>query len=96
MIQKLTDYEVLTLEEAAEYLRVTPDAIERMLARHELPAKQVDGQWRFLKESLRKWMSVEDSKQALLAFAGAFKDDPTFYEVMQIIKKNRKRDNRRS
>jgi excisionase family DNA binding protein len=91
MIQKLTDYEVFTLEEAAEYLRVTPDAIERMLARHELPAKQVDGQWRFLKESLRKWMSVEDSKQAMLASAGVFKDDPHLEELTAEIYRNRGR-----
>ncbi len=92
MIQQLPPHEVLTLSEAAAFLRVAPESIERLIADEALPARKVDGEWRFSKEGLHYWLITAESKQAMLKSAGAFRDDPTLAEVLAIIQRNRKED----
>jgi len=46
--------EVMTLAEAAEFLRSTEDAIEKMAAAGKLPARRVGHDWRFLRSALCK------------------------------------------
>ena len=48
--------EVLTLAEAAAYLRVSEDALTEMLAEEAIPAQKVAGEWRFLKRALADWL----------------------------------------
>jgi excisionase family DNA binding protein len=93
MIKKAEDDEILTLEEVAAYLRVPAESVERMVRDQGLPARNIEGRWRFHKDGLRNWLI--SANQALLQWAGAFKDDPTLPEVNKIIKQNRRRDNRR-
>jgi excisionase family DNA binding protein len=50
--------EVLTLEEAAELLRVEPDALRGLAERGELPARRVDDDWRFRREALLDWLGA--------------------------------------
>ena len=44
--------EVLTLEEAASYLRVPADAVLRMIDTEGLPARRFGADWRFYKVAL--------------------------------------------
>lgn len=47
---------VLTLAEAAHYLRVRPQTLAKMAEDNELPGVDIDGKWRFLKHNLDEWL----------------------------------------
>lgn len=49
-------HDILTLEEAADYLRVHIRTIHRLLARGELHAKKVGRAWRFHREDLEAYV----------------------------------------
>ena len=54
---------VLTLEEVANYLRVHPSTIYRMLKRQEIPAFKVGSDWRFINlESIDRWRSEAERR----------------------------------
>lgn len=46
---------VLTLDEVANYLRVHPSTIYRLLKKKQLPAFKVGSDWRFNLESIDHW-----------------------------------------
>ena len=48
--------DVLTLAEAAAYLRVEPAAVEQLVADEAIPARKIGGEWRFLKKALDDWL----------------------------------------
>lgn len=48
--------EVLTLAEAASYLRVPEEAVLELVTREALPAQRVGGEWRVLKRALVEWL----------------------------------------
>jgi nitrogen PTS system EIIA component len=48
--------EVLTLGEAASYLKLAERTIQRMIARQEIPCAKVGGQWRFMRSVLDDWL----------------------------------------
>jgi excisionase family DNA binding protein len=80
--------DVLTLEEAARYLRLPRETVKQQAAQGKLPGRFVDGKWRFLKAALNDWLrvqEVQDSWTALLEQAGAFKDDETLPEMLKAI-----------
>ena len=48
--------EFLTLQEVADYLRVTTKTIYRLLGKGKIPAIKVGRQWRFDKSAIDKWI----------------------------------------
>jgi excisionase family DNA binding protein len=48
--------ELMTLEEMANYLRVTEKTIYRMVKRGNIPAIRVGRSWRFEKSSIEEWL----------------------------------------
>jgi excisionase family DNA binding protein len=50
--------EVLTLAEAAAYLRVSEAGLEADARSGRLPARRVDGEWRFHRSGLAGWLSA--------------------------------------
>jgi excisionase family DNA binding protein len=48
--------DVLTLSEAAAYLRVSADALSDLAANRGVPAQKIGGEWRFLKRALADWL----------------------------------------
>ena len=46
---------ILTLENVAQYLRVHPSTIYRLLKKRQLPAFKVGRDWRFNLESIDRW-----------------------------------------
>lgn len=48
--------QVLTLEEAAQYLKVAKPTLYRLLEDGKIPAFKVGNQWRFTKELIDKWL----------------------------------------
>jgi excisionase family DNA binding protein len=78
--------EVLTLAEAAAYLRVPEADVVRMVTTQGLPGRKICEEWRFLKPALQEWLKTPLSvagKEALLALAGKFKDDPFLEDIVR-------------
>ena len=48
--------EILTMDQAAEFLQVSRRTIQRMVKAGEIPGRQVGNQWRFEREQLREWV----------------------------------------
>jgi excisionase family DNA binding protein len=48
--------DVLTLAEAASFLRVPEAELLRLVEAHDIPAQQIGGEWRFLKKALAEWL----------------------------------------
>ena len=86
-LETLTQTEhVLTLTEAAAFLRVNEEALADKAAAGEIPAQQIGGEWRFLQRALVDWLyaaasvngaprAEPGSKEAVLKVIGIFKDD---------------------
>ncbi len=49
--------EVLTLAEAASYLRVPEEELLRLAEQQDVPAQRIGGEWRFLKRALGHWLT---------------------------------------
>jgi excisionase family DNA binding protein len=47
---------VLTLEEVAQFLRVHPSTVYRLLRKRIIPAFKVGSDWRFNQESVESWV----------------------------------------
>jgi excisionase family DNA binding protein len=87
-------YEVLTVSEAAAYLRVSEEDVLRLARLQELPGRRIGSDWRFLKAGLREWLrnpAHTAGKEALLALAGAWKDDPDIDEIVRQAHRRRGR-----
>lgn len=86
--------EVLTLGEAAAYLRVREADVVRMVGPHGLPGRLVGSEWRFSRMALEQWLRTPpapSSKESLLALAGAWKDDPHVDDMLAEIYRQRGR-----
>lgn len=88
--------EVLTLAEAAAYLRLPEADVVRLATAEGLPGRLVGTQWRFFKGALQQWLSVSQPtatmrKAAIRAAAGAFKDDPDLEDMAEEIYRQRGR-----
>lgn len=85
--------EVLTLAEAAAYLRVTPEIVVSLIQHHGLPARRVEADWRFLKSALQDWLRVPAAFCTKEAFwqthFGALKHDPYLKELVDDIYRKR-------
>jgi excisionase family DNA binding protein len=77
MSQVVTMPDVLTLEEAANYLRLPKDMVEHQAARGLIPGRRIEDTWRFLKAALDDWLRSCDSRTVLLQQAGALATDET-------------------
>ena len=88
--------EVLTLAEAAAYLRLPEEDVRRVVREQDLPARQVGDEWRFLKGAIQDWLrtgtlSLQANKQAWMALAGKYKDDPDLLEICEEVYRRRGR-----
>src|SRR6266540_974457 len=88
--------EVLTLAEAAAYLRLSEKDVIAAASTQGLPGRLVSGEWRFLKSALQQWLSVsqptdEMRKAAQLAAAGSLRDDPDLEDMVEEIYRRRGR-----
>jgi len=91
MSQVVETAEVLTLDEAAAFLRVSPDAVVRLIVQQALPGRQIEGQWRFLRAALTDWLRERSGKAVLLSQAGTLAQDGSLPEVRATIYRDRGR-----
>src|SRR5262245_45476608 len=78
--------EVLTLAEAAAYLRLGEAAVLRLVEEQALPARRLGDEWRLLKSAIQEWLKTpapSAKKEGIWAWAGAFKDDPHWQEIVE-------------
>src|SRR5690349_11876689 len=73
--------EVLTLSEAAAYLRLPDADVLRLVAEQGLPTRRLGQEWRFLKAAIQDWLRTgtarpQSNKEAWQALAGIWKEDP--------------------
>jgi excisionase family DNA binding protein len=87
--------EVLTLSEAASYLRLPEADVLRLVEEQALPARQLGNEWRFLKTAIQDWLRTgpapKSNKEAWMALAGVWKDDPYVEEELKEIYRQRGR-----
>jgi hypothetical protein len=86
--------EVLTISEAATFVRVAEEEVLRVANLQELPGRRIGGEWRFLKAGTTDWLRTPPAKPgkvALLALAGAWKDDPGIEEIVRQAHRRRGR-----
>ena len=55
---------LMTLQEVANYLRVTTKTIYRLLETHRIPARKVGRQWRFDEASIDVWLRRRSTEKA--------------------------------
>lgn len=88
--------QVLTLAEAAAYLRLPEKDVIAATSSQGLPGRLVSGEWRFLKTAIQQWLSVsqptaEMRKAAILQLVGRWKDDPDVEGILEEAMRRRGR-----
>jgi excisionase family DNA binding protein len=86
--------EVLTLAEAAAYLRVPEADLLQLVNQQEIPARRIGRDWRILKPALQDWLRTPmslSSKEALRSVIGAWKDHPDLDQLLEEIYRQRGR-----
>lgn len=51
--------DILTLEEVAEYLRLTPQTIYKWAQEKRIPAAKLGKEWRFRKSIIDRWLDEQ-------------------------------------
>lgn len=92
--------EVLTLAEAATYLRLAEADVLNLIHAEGLPARFTGSEWRFLKSAIQQWLAAaastkEARKAAQLALAGKYKDDPDLVRICEEAYRQRRRTTRK-
>jgi excisionase family DNA binding protein len=55
---------VMTLDEVAQFLKVHPSTVYRLLKQHSIPAFKLGSDWRFNQESIERWLETMESDRA--------------------------------
>jgi hypothetical protein len=76
--------EVLTLQEAASFLRVSVEALSDLAERHAVPAQNIAGEWRFLRRALAGWLASGSDFRRFPPWAFEY---PPFDEIVHLIAK---------
>ncbi len=75
--------ELLTLEEVAEYLRVTKKTVYRLLEKRSIPSLRVGHQWRFDKTAIDNWLRTNSSSVVVNLLV--IDDDPVICDLFRDI-----------
>ena len=80
--------EVLTLAEAAVYLRLPEAEVVGLVHSQGLPGRFSAGEWRFLKAAIPYWLATaspnwETRKAAILELAGKYNGDPDLGQIVE-------------
>jgi excisionase family DNA binding protein len=47
---------ILTLEELADYLKLSPEVVLKQASQGRLPGRKIEDTWRFLKDAIDDWL----------------------------------------
>src|SRR2546421_12032324 len=87
---------VLTLPEAAKLLRIDGSTLTELVARGEIPGRQIGEEYRFLRPAIEAWLQGTTLKKAVLGVAGSLAGDPYFPGILEELAKARRQSARRS
>jgi excisionase family DNA binding protein len=82
---------VLTLAEAAAYLRVSETEIVELMRRQGLPGRKIGNAWRFLKAGIQEWLRLPEKENFWWKQFVALKGDPYLDEMLEQIFRDRDR-----
>jgi excisionase family DNA binding protein len=77
--------DVLTVTEAAAYLRVPEEELLRLAEHRDIPAQRIGGEWRFLKRALGQWLTY--GSRFCRDFPPWFLDHPFLEDMLLAIEK---------
>ena len=81
MSNVITRPDVLTLDEVADYLRLSKETIEQQALQGQIPGRRIEDTWRFLKAAIDDWLRSHDGRSILLQQAGALASDETLSQL---------------
>jgi excisionase family DNA binding protein len=82
---------VLSLVEAAAFLKLPKKTVENLAAGGELPGRKIGKEWRFLRSAIEDWLQPQLAYRGPSdAQLGALIGDPTFDEFMDRVTSYRK------
>ena len=90
-MEKLNIPDVLTLEEASGYLRLSTETVASQALKGNIPGQKIENDWRFLKSAIDEWLSAKNTRSILLAQAGAFANDDSLARLRSSIYEARER-----
>lgn len=82
---------VMTLAEAARFLRLPPKYIQEKVKTGEIPGQRIGRAWRFSTAALASWLRFQNTQRALRKQISAFKNDEAFLPMIEKIYKERRR-----
>jgi excisionase family DNA binding protein len=77
--------DVLTITEAAAYLRVPEEELLHLAEHRDIPAQRIGGEWRFLKRALAHWLTY--GPRFCRDFPPWFFDHPFLEDMLLAIEK---------
>jgi excisionase family DNA binding protein len=87
-IQTGQSEDVLTLAEAASYLRVPEAELLRLVEGHDIPAQKIGAEWRFLKKALAEWLRYgRDYFREFRRWPPCVIDHPVLEELLFLLEK---------
>jgi len=58
----VTDSEVMTIEELAEYLKVSKSSLYKLAQQGKVPGQKVGKHWRFRKATIDQWLDEQSQE----------------------------------
>jgi excisionase family DNA binding protein len=65
-MDRVTIPDVLTLAEAADYLRLSIETVNSLALKGSIPGRKIENDWRFLKSAIDDWLRAKNSNSVLL------------------------------
>jgi excisionase family DNA binding protein len=90
-MNKVAIPDILTLEEAAAYLRLSRETVVEQALKGNIPGRKIENDWRFLKLAIDDWLRSKNSSSVLLSQAGALADDESIEQLRVSIYQARER-----
>jgi excisionase family DNA binding protein len=54
--------DIITVKELADYLKVNPVTVYRMVRKGGIPAFRLGSEWRFNRDSIKSWISGQEEQ----------------------------------
>jgi excisionase family DNA binding protein len=90
-MDRATIPDVITLEEASAYLRLSIETVTNQALKGNIPGRKIENDWRFLKSAIDDWLRSKNSSSILLAQAGSLADDDSLAQLRASIYQARER-----
>jgi excisionase family DNA binding protein len=84
-MDRVTIPDVLTLEEASGYLRLSIETVANLALKGNIPGRKIENDWRFLKSAIDDWLRAKNSRSVLISQAGVLADDDSLTQLRESI-----------